>query len=101
MDWTIIIFTVNQRNGLTMEFNERKVKKNLKRRTGGRSHSKKLRAHNRNPEGEEVIRVYVEEKLPIEELSSRELIPNEIDGIYPSLFLIYGPGSVYRSGMIV
>jgi len=64
-----------------MAFNERRVRKDLKLRTGGRGHSKKLRTRNRDPEGEEVIRVYVEEKLPIEELSSRELIPNEIDGI--------------------
>ena len=64
-----------------MAFNEKKVRKDLRRRTGGRGHSKKLRTRNRDPKGEEVIRVYVEEKLPLEELSSRELIPNELDGI--------------------
>lgn len=64
-----------------MAFNEGRVRKDLKRRLGGRGHSKKLRTRNRDPEGEAVIRIYVEEKIPLEELSSRELVPNEIDGI--------------------
>ena len=83
-----------------MSFNEWKVRRDLKGRAGGMGYSKKIRRRNRDPEAEEVIRVYVEKKLPLEELSSRELVPNEFDGIPTDVEEIGRPKAASMQDMV-
>ena len=70
-----------------MSLNEQRIQKALQgfrpglRKANVRAYSKKVRYRNRDPSEEEVIRIYVEEKLDLDALSAADIIPDSIDGI--------------------